>query len=589
MNFFTSWFFLLLLSIPLLILIYKLKNKHKIVIVSSLFLWNRNIVSEKGGTIFKRLPLPLLFFIELVIFILITCAAATPFVLSKDQNYPIWIILDDSYSMLAGDKLSAKNKGTEAIIKEVNRINNRTVRFILAGSDLNIIGDKVKSNIELENILSQWKCASTESSLIKAIGFVKQISGDTSNIMIITDHAPKDNKLVSNNLLWHSFGKASSNVAFVNATRTLFDKEERCLFEIVNISANSAKVNFEISYSIKGKEKKSVKKLIFTENEVKKLVIKIPYKSSALSAKITSDSLKIDDEVILLSDTRKPVKVKLDFDNKVLEKLVSKAVKSIDKAIVVNQKFELLFTDKRQSEKQKLSSWIFQFIINEKPTPFIGPFIMDKTHPLMNGISMGGIIWASGKDNNLMGNPIISAGNLALFTDLNKSLEDHHIYFSFNPNYSNLQNSPNWPIFIWNSIEWRMSSLAGIRKVNYRLGENIDIITSKNKINSQGEEIKDFSILKPNNESVDFSKSIEKFRYNPKQIGIYEINDNNKYKFAVNPLSFQESDLSNNITGKWSTWNKDGAMLENYKNVLWIFLFPAFLLLLLHQWIIRKH
>ncbi len=585
MNFFTPWFFLLLLSIPILIIIYKLKNKHKVLIVSSLFLWQNQTVSKKGGTVFKQLPLPLLFFIELLIFILIGFAAATPFILSKDKAYPLWIILDDSYSMRAGDKNSAKSKGELAIIKEVNRINGRTVRFILAGSDINTIGGDIKSNEELKKIFSQWKCASIKSSLVESIGFVKQLGGNISTIMVITDQPPLDNKLIHNNVLWKSFGKSTSNIAFVNVARTSYQDKERCLFEIANISTEPRQIKFKTLYSLNGVEQKSMKILTMQANETKKIIMSIPYKSSALFATLDDDELDIDNSIVVLPNRGKPITIKLDFANEQFKGLVEKAIKSINKTINVTENPQLLFTDKQFPPKVTENlDWIYQFIIDKKPTPYVGPFIQNKSHPLLNGIDMGGIIWASGKNEKIEGNPIISAGSIPLLTDIKKPHGQHHILLRFNPDYSNLHNTPNWPILIWNAINWRLSTSPGIRKFNYRLGENIDIITDLNNSKQTT-----FSIIKPDKTTINFNKSIEKFRYNPKQIGIYQVNDEDvNYKFTVNPLSFQESNLLQCKYGTWNTWDKDGGLLENYKNVLWLFLLPAFLLMILHQYLIRK-
>ncbi len=69
-----------------------------------------------------------------------------------------------------------------------------------------------------------------------AITLASEIGKQQANILVLTDHAPGDEKLASDRLQWHSFGAPLDNAAIVNASRTANGEQDRCLLEIANFS-----------------------------------------------------------------------------------------------------------------------------------------------------------------------------------------------------------------------------------------------------------------------------------------------------------------------------------------------------------------
>ena len=94
--------FLSLLAIPGLIAIYLLRTRSRRYPVSSLMLWVDQQQARQGGLRVERLQTSLLFFLELLAIILLALAAAAPIIRTTRGAIPLMVVLDDSFSMLAG-------------------------------------------------------------------------------------------------------------------------------------------------------------------------------------------------------------------------------------------------------------------------------------------------------------------------------------------------------------------------------------------------------------------------------------------------------------------------------------------------------
>src|SRR5262249_35468230 len=110
-----------LLALPALAAIYWLRNRHRRHVVSSLLLWADPREAREGGPRIRPLQTPLVFFLELLLLLLLVLAAAGPYVPSEQGARPIVVVLDDSFSMVAGGADSARNRAVTALREEFRR------------------------------------------------------------------------------------------------------------------------------------------------------------------------------------------------------------------------------------------------------------------------------------------------------------------------------------------------------------------------------------------------------------------------------------------------------------------------------------
>src|SRR5689334_13899801 len=103
----TPWAFAALLALPTLTALYWLRNSYRQVRVSSLMLW-LDAEARASGLRVRRLKTPLLFFLELAALALLAVAATGPRLEVGSGNWPLVVVLDDSYSMRAGGDASPR-------------------------------------------------------------------------------------------------------------------------------------------------------------------------------------------------------------------------------------------------------------------------------------------------------------------------------------------------------------------------------------------------------------------------------------------------------------------------------------------------
>ncbi|HKI69059.1 MAG TPA: VWA domain-containing protein, partial [Verrucomicrobiae bacterium] len=227
-----------LVSLPALAAIYILRNRFRRRPVSSLVLWGFQVQSKAGGAKVHRLQLPLIFFLELLALALLVTAAAGPHWKLPQSARPLIVVLDDSFSMRAiRSNESVQSRAKDFLRELFRRQPPPYTRLILAGKQTRLLGASVRSWPEVNKLLSQWHCQASAAAIDSAITLASELGKQQANILVLTDHKPAEEKITSRRLVWRAFGWPLDNLAMVNASRTAFGDEDRCLLEIANFSS----------------------------------------------------------------------------------------------------------------------------------------------------------------------------------------------------------------------------------------------------------------------------------------------------------------------------------------------------------------
>src|SRR5499426_3846745 len=151
------------LAAPALIYIYWLHSQARKRKVSSLLLWLEEKEMWEGGRTIHRLQTPLLFFLELLAILLLVTAAAGPMMRAGESGRPLVIVLDDSFSMLAGagkDDATggARYRAVRAIESELKSNRYEPVYFALAGESPQLLGEAANDADQAIKLLQNWRC-----------------------------------------------------------------------------------------------------------------------------------------------------------------------------------------------------------------------------------------------------------------------------------------------------------------------------------------------------------------------------------------------------------------------------------------------
>ncbi len=565
---------LALATVPALAAIYILRNRFKRRQVSSLLLWRFQVQSKAGGAKVHRLQLPLLFFLELLALVLLVTAATGPHWKLPQATRPLIVVLDDSFSMSAVDDGVSAQKRAEDFLEKVYRHQAPpSTRLILAGTNPRALGSTVKSWREVEDLLAQWKCEQPGAAIDSAITLAVELGRQQANILVLTDHKPAEEKISNQRLEWHAFGRPLDNFAIVNASRTVFGDQDRCLLEIANFSGSAQTTKLQIQVGTNVVQSSTVS---LSAHESQRVVFNIPGTAPLLQAILAEDALAEDNEAQLLPPIRKRVRVEVTLTNSAAEQLVNRTLEATGLRAAISENPELVIHD--SDAVANSNSWSLNWSSPAEPSAFTGPFIVDNTHPLAKGVELQGVIWAAATTTNAPGNlPVILAGNTPLLSVREDVMGRRHLLLNFNPGLSTVQDTPDWPILFWNILQWRIAEMPGLRESNARLGSEVDMKTT-------GEAVK---VTKPDGTMDVLPKTGDEVALDTPIPGIYSVAmGQSTNQFSVNALAADESDLSASVTGQWGKWGDDTERRMEETSAVWIFGLLALALLTTHLYLL---
>ncbi len=556
-----------LLGIPALVGIYLFRNRFQRQVVSSLMLWLDPREAREGGTRFRRLQTPILLGLELLALLLLALAAAEPLMRLSTASRPLVVILDDSYSMLAGGDDSSRARAIAALRVELDRQKPYSVRFVLAGERPRMLGESLRSNTQAIDALDRWQCRSTTAHLDEAIALGAELGGEVALLLVLSDHEPEKAVPEKSRIRWMSFGTPRPNVAFVNAARTLREGSDRCLLEVANLDDEPRSVRLLVE-PLEGGSAIRRTTLELPAGDTQRLILQFPANTPAVRAKIEGGELAIDSEVILLPDQDRSVRVDTRIRDRRLRDPIERAIKVSRLAKLEADNPTLIFSD-RESEADVGPAWV-TYLLNEKDaTAYSGPFVLDRANSLTDGLGLKTVIWGAGKTTQLDGAPVVMAGNVPLMTDsevpIGGGLTRHDIRLRIKPELSTLLESPDWPILVWNILAARAQALPGLPRSNIRLGEEITcefgVVRDRIRLEEPGQGSRELTVKD------------KQVRLRGEEVGLYTIGAGDaKYRFAVNALNKDESDLRDCESGTWGDWLDETTLRMDYSGISWILL-----------------
>ena len=563
-----------LATVPALAAIYLLRNRFRRRQVSSLVLWRFQVQSKAGGAKIHRLHLPLLFFLELLALLLLVVAATGPQWKLPQSARPLIVVLDDSFAMRAVDgSQSAQVRAKNYLEKLFRRQAPPSTRLILAGATPRSLGATVKSWREVEELLAQWKCWSPNSALDSAATLATELGKQQANVLVLTDHPPAEEKISNPRLEWHAFGAPVDNVAIVNASRTVFGDEDRCLLEVANFgAARSTRLSVQT-----GTNAAQTSLLSLGARENQRVVFNIPSAAPTLHAALEPDALAEDNDVQLLPPIRKHVRVQVALTNILAAALADRVLEATGLRAAIADSPELVIHE--TDAVTGSNCWNLRWP-GEGTNAYTGPFVVDASHPLAWGIALEGAIWAGAQATNSPGDiPVILAGNVPLLSAREDVAGRYHLSLNFNPELSTLQNTPDWPVLFWNILTWRIAEMPGLKESNARLGAEVILKTT-------GETV---LLTQPDGVQTTFAKTGGELALDTPLPGIYSVAIGSATnRFSVNLLAADKSDLAKCASGQWGKWGEDTERRLEQTSAVWIFGLLALALLSAHLYLIAQ-
>ena len=586
------WALTALVALPITVVIYLLRNRSKKQVVSALFLWSSPNLSANQGQRIQKVQSSWLLFLELIILTLLALAAANVHVRWLRQDPPTVLILDDSWSMQA-----SKSQAVETIQKWVSqRRIVFPVQVVRVGKTATRDGEPCNYQADLTARLAQWsdnkmKAPECDDSTLKETIERFCSSGKPVHAVVVTD-CPRSGLAQDGKVTVLSVGKSSANLAFTSAVRfpSAVDGQDVVIVEIANLSTKNQTVNCQLQ--VESQPPRSLDSVVIPAGESTEIKASVPVDKTAF-LELPKDVLEIDNRVVLPPLPRQTVRVRLDVSNPILAPAVKKAVELAQdgqrKVELVSSNEDLLVTDTPAVSGVRVNQ--LQFAVPSQPldkidpTIYKGPYIANSSNSLMTGTDFSGVLWGVDKtDWRVEGgeSSLLSVGDIPLIVQRVTTTGVSVVRLRFIPELSNLIQSPNFPIFIYNVLKQSGASIPGLRTSSVSAGEAFVFHSEQN--NSEPLEI----------QSPDDSKTAVPFRlgqavYLPYEPGVYKIASKAKtYPASVNALNRNESDLRSLESGEWGAQYSAQQKQRQFASLRVPLLLLALALAVIHQILARR-
>lgn len=188
MTFYSPWAFLGLITIPIIIILYLLKQRHKDYTVSSLFLWEEVLKDLEANAPWQKLKRNLLMILQIIAALLLVIALARPFINAVGGGAEhVIIALDTSFSMKATDV--GVSRFDEAKSRAEQLIGNlkpgTKVTLISMGKSVTIEENLSSNKGSLIDKLSKLKASNSVSNIEDAESLIASIVNQNQGTRVV--------------------------------------------------------------------------------------------------------------------------------------------------------------------------------------------------------------------------------------------------------------------------------------------------------------------------------------------------------------------------------------------------------------------
>lgn len=598
LRFFSPWGLAFLISIPIVILMYMLRQKFQEHTVSNIYLWEQALADIEADTPWQKLKKNMLLLLQLLALLLIIFALSDPFVSwgSKGQQNLI-IVIDNSGSMNAIYKsditrIDAAKKHAEDIIKRSSSGTKFTI--VEASKDTKLIGNAISDKSEAIKKVNTIKRTNSSGTMEDAAALVKALGKQYSayKAVFLTDTGVNIGDM---NADIYSLSSKVDNVSLDYIAHSAENDSLRVLVRVTNRS--DVAISREIALfgedklvdlqnvELKGKETKTI---YFAE---------IPAKYSYIYAEIEDkDGLGEDNVIYDVVKLSKGKKVLLASDNNIF----------IEKSLSLINDVELYKTTQVKNTADEYDLYIYDGIMPDK-LPLTGSIMIVNpasgnemfkvngdiaggmlrfmTHPVTKYIndSYSAVSKLKSIEVPYWADTIIKSGeNPAAFVGKYKGRNIAVIGFDFHS--SDLVLTPEYPILMNNLMNYLMSTGADIKTSSY-CGEPLEVQPLP--------DAKAISIEIPSGREYNIELDYPMIPFlDMEETGIYRMiqkNDREEIRslFAVNFPCEDESNIDNAAYDTSNRVNKTNV-LKDTMGIQTILLLIG-LILLSAEWVVYTH
>jgi hypothetical protein len=492
-----------LLGVPAVIALHLFRRRFQPRVVSALFLWESRTTTSLSGRRRDRLLRSPSFWSELLLALLLGLAIAGPRACGELEARHLVVVLDTSASMSAkraAEGIDEEESAADAAVARVRELidelpGGSRVTIVASGATPRILSGPAAFPEEASQHLDQYPRAATAGrhDLEPATSLALQLAGGGA-VTLFTDRYEPERYPEEVGI--EALGRPAENFAITRAARVgLSPGRDQVLITVVNFADRPREATVTLSA---GAEPLDALSVDLAAGERKHLSFEVPAAAPTLLVRLAPDALRIDDETYLVAPPRRTLALATT-----LEPAQARLLGLSTEAAPL-QRWLALVEDSVPAASLEQADVVITSESAEAPRPWalvlhatssehldlVGPFLIERSHPLLAGISLDGVVWSAGSDTELPGLPLVSAGNRPLLTE--EVLAERTLFhLNIDMARSSLRLSPDWPILLDNLAELRRKALPGPERTNLGMGETFRF---------RGGELKELSLQTPSAE-----------------------------------------------------------------------------------------
>jgi Ca-activated chloride channel homolog len=474
---------LALLAIPAIVAIHLFRRRFPPRTISGLFLWQIARQTPEGGGKISKLPITAGLLLECLAALALALILAGARIRPAGVNEHLVVLLDDSASMAAVNNRgeSARDRAVRRLLQEIDRLGSTArVTLVVSGDRPSVLLGPAALAIEARAAIENWKPAASHHTLSLGLRLARELTKTSGRLMVLTDVPPVTAKEANaekevEGVMWVSTGESLSNVGITGAQRTISPLLGQGALSLTLSNFSGSRSRRRLTVAAEGKEVSAQD--IDLPSGTSSLNLSLPPGLPAVKVSLSDDALRRDNEVILIAPRPQEVGVEIHLADGRGRQALLKALGAIS-GVMAAEHGHLAFVNATDLDRPSTPGvWRVGFghppttlAAPGEPRDFIGPFLPEKRDALMEGVTLGGVVWTGAVPLTAGLHPLVSAGDLPLIV-LPGRHPENGILFNIDLDRTNLIRAPDWPILISNLVEMRRKSLPGPERWNYRIGE----------------------------------------------------------------------------------------------------------------------
>lgn len=495
---------LALLALPAIAFLHLWRRRHRPQPVSALFLWELATGTPAAGRRRERLRTTASLWLELAAALALALALAGPRACrERSAVHAVWVV-DGSASMAAVDAGPATGPATSVRARALELLDARLaelprgsrVSIVETGSPPRLLAGPAVPVEAARARLDSWRPAAAHHDPRPALALALSLAGDGA-VTFVTDAYDPD--AVPPEVELVALGRPLANAAIAHATRHGADAiggtDRDEVFVVVRAFA-PAPLTTTLTITADGAPLER-RELALVPAERHELSFEIPRAVEVLELALGPDALAIDDRAVLLPEPPRTLALATTLaadearlvglssgrrsggDESAIDRWLALVPRSVAAPspelahLVIGRGAD---TDAPLAPLAPVApiapvAWDLTFAsLGDGRLDLIGPFLSEKRHPLLAGLTLEGVVWSLDPDLALDGAPLVSAGDRPILCETFERGR-RRLVLNVDPERSSLWRSPDWPILLANWAEERRRELPGPERTNLAIGE----------------------------------------------------------------------------------------------------------------------